>query len=87
MDAAGGRLLRGPGDGVSDDIIAQIGDSQPARLADGEYVLDARTVSEVGNGSTEAGAEKIAQMVERIHDERRNAERGKPSNADKKLLA
>ena len=87
LDAAGGRLLRGPGDGVSDDIIAQIGDSQPARLADGEYVLDARTVSEVGNGSTEAGAEKIAQMVERIHDERRNAERGKPSNADKKLLA
>lgn len=87
LDAAGGRLLRGPGDGVSDDIVAQIGDSQPARLADGEYVLDARTVSEIGNGSTDAGAEKIAQMVERIHDERRNAERGKPSNADKKLLA
>lgn len=87
LDAAGGRLLRGPGDGVSDDIVAQIGDSQPARLADGEYVLDARTVSEVGNGSTDAGAKKIAEMVERIHSERRNAERGKPSNADKKLLA
>ena len=87
MDAAGGRLLRGPGDGVSDDIVAQIGNSQPARLADGEYVLDARTVSEVGNGSTEAGAEKIAQMVERIHDERRNAKRGEPSRADRQLLA
>ena len=87
LDAAGGRLLRGPGDGVSDDIVAQIGDSQPARLADGEYVLDARTVSEVGNGSTEAGAEKIAQMVERIHDERRNAKRGEPSRADRQLLA
>jgi hypothetical protein len=87
LDAAGGRLLRGPGDGVSDDIIAQIGDSQPARLADGEYVLDARTVSEIGNGSTDAGAEKIAQMVERIHDERRNAKRGEPSKADRKLLA
>ena len=87
LDAAGGRLLRGPGDGVSDDIVAQIGDSQPARLADGEYVLDARTVSEIGNGSTDAGAEKIAQMVERIHDERRNAKRGEPSKADRKLLA
>lgn len=87
LDAAGGRLLRGPGDGVSDDIVAQIGDSQPARLADGEYVLDARTVSEIGNGSTDAGADKIAQMVERIHGERRNAKRGEPSNADRKLLA
>jgi hypothetical protein len=87
LDAAGGRLLRGPGDGVSDDIVAQIGDNQPARLADGEYVLDARTVSEIGNGSTDAGADKIAQMVERIHSERRNAKRGEPSNADKKLLA
>jgi hypothetical protein len=87
LDAAGGRLLRGPGDGVSDDIVAQIGDNQPARLADGEYVLDARTVSEIGNGSTDAGADKIAEMVERIHSERRNAKRGEPSNADKKLLA
>jgi hypothetical protein len=87
LDAAGGRLLRGPGDGVSDDIVAQIGDRQPARLADGEYVLDARTVSEIGNGSTDAGADKIAQMVERVHNERRQAKRGEPSNADKKLLA
>ena len=87
LDAAGGRLLRGPGDGVSDDIVAQIGNSQPARLADGEYVLDARTVSEIGNGSTDAGADKIAQMVERIHGERRNAKRGEPSRADRKLLA
>lgn len=87
LDAAGGRLLQGPGDGVSDDIVAQIGDNQPARLADGEYVLDARTVSEIGNGSTDAGAKKIAQMVERIHSERRAAKRGEPSNADKHLLA
>lgn len=87
LDAAGGRLLSGPGDGVSDDIVAQIGNDRPARLADGEYVLDARTVSEVGNGSTDAGAKKIAEMVERIHSERRNAKRGEPSKADKKLLA
>jgi hypothetical protein len=87
LDAAGGRLLRGPGDGVSDDIKAQIGDSQPAQLADGEYVLDARTVSEVGNGSTEAGAKKLAAMVNRIHSARKQAKRGKPSNADKQLLA
>jgi len=53
----GGRLLRGPGDGVSDSIPAVIGKKQPARLADGEFVIPARIVSELGNGSTEAGAE------------------------------
>ena len=44
----GGRLLRGPGDGVSDSIPASIGDRQPARLADGEFVVPARIVSEIG---------------------------------------
>jgi len=48
----GGQLLRGPGDGVSDDIPATIGRNQPARLADGEFVVPARIVSELGNGST-----------------------------------
>ena len=46
----GGRLLRGPGDGVSDSIPATIGNKQPARLADGEFVVPARIVSELGNG-------------------------------------
>ena len=55
----GGRLLKGPGDGVSDDIPATIGGKQPARLADGEFVVPARIVSELGNGSTEAGARKL----------------------------
>jgi hypothetical protein len=53
----GGRLLKGPGDGVSDSIPATIGrKQQPARLADGEFVVPARIVSELGNGSTDAGA-------------------------------
>ena len=62
----GGRLLRGPGDGVSDSIPASIGDRQPARLADGEFVVPARIVSELGNGSTEAGARKLYAMMERV---------------------
>ena len=67
----GGRLLRGPGDGVSDDIPAQIGDKQPARLADGEFVIPARIVSELGNGSTEAGARQLYKMMERVQSNRR----------------
>lgn len=66
----GGRLLRGPGDGVSDSIPAVIGKKQPARLADGEFVVPARIVSEIGNGSTEAGARKLYAMMDRIQTAR-----------------
>jgi hypothetical protein len=66
----GGRLLRGPGDGVSDSIPAQIGNKQPARLADGEFVVPARVVSELGNGSTEAGAKQLYKMLDRVQQAR-----------------
>lgn len=67
----GGRLLKGPGDGVSDNIPATIGGHQPARLADGEFVVPARIVSELGNGSTEAGARKLYAMMDRVQKARR----------------
>jgi hypothetical protein len=67
----GGRLLRGPGDGVSDSIPATIGRGQPARLADGEFVIPARIVSELGNGSTDAGARELYKMMDRIQAGRR----------------
>lgn len=67
----GGRLLKGPGDGVSDDIPAVIGDKQPARLADGEFVIPARIVSELGNGSTDAGAKRLYAMMDRIQSGRK----------------
>jgi hypothetical protein len=67
----GGRLLRGPGDGVSDSIPATIGNKQqPARLADGEFVIPARIVSELGNGSTDAGAKKLYAMMDRVQKAR-----------------
>jgi hypothetical protein len=66
----GGRLLKGPGDGVSDSIPAMIGSKQPARLADGEFVVPARIVSELGNGSTDAGARKLYAMMDRVQKAR-----------------
>jgi hypothetical protein len=87
----GGRLLRGPGDGVSDSIPAVIGKRQPARLADGEFVVPARIVSELGNGSTEAGARKLYAMMDRIQKTRgKTVGKGKVaknSRADKHLPA
>lgn len=85
----GGRLLRGPGDGVSDSIPATIGHKQPARLADGEFVVPARIVSEIGNGSTEAGARKLYAMMDRVQAARsKTVGKGnvaKNSRADKYL--
>jgi len=87
----GGRLLRGPGDGVSDSIPATIGNKRPARLADGEFVVPARIVSELGNGSTEAGARKLYAMMDRVQSARRGTVgRGrvaKNSRSDKYLPA
>lgn len=85
IKAATGRYLQGPGDGTSDSIPATIGNAQPARLADGEFVIDARTVSEIGNGSSNAGAKKLYAMMERVHRERKKAKRGQDSNADRFL--
>jgi hypothetical protein len=88
----GGRLLKGPGDGVSDSIPATIGkNKQPARLADGEFVVPARIVSELGNGSTEAGARKLYAMMDRIQKNRsKTVGKGKVaanSRSDKHLPA
>jgi hypothetical protein len=87
----GGRLLRGPGDGVSDSIPATIGEKQPARLADGEFVVPARIVSELGDGSTEAGARKLYAMMDRVQGARASTvgkgKVAKNSKADKHLPA
>lgn len=73
----GGRMLKGPGDGMSDSIPAQIGGKQPARLADGEFVVPADVVSHLGNGSTDAGAKQLYKMMDRI----RSARTGKKKQA------
>lgn len=85
---ARGRFLRGPGDGVSDSIPARIDGKQEARLADGEFVVPARIVSELGNGSSEAGSRKLYAMLDRIEKTRhRNKSTAKNTRADKHLPA
>ena len=67
----GGHLLRGPGDGISDSIPASIGGHQPARLANNEFVIPARIVSEIGNGSTDAGAKRLYDMMAKVQARRK----------------
>jgi hypothetical protein len=84
--ASGGnpRLLKGPGDGMSDNIPATIANKQPARLADGEFVVPADVVSHLGNGSTEAGAKVLYNMMDRVRKARTgNSKQGKQINPQK----
>jgi hypothetical protein len=63
-------LLKGRGDGMSDSIHATIADKQPARLADGEFVIPADVVSHLGNGSTDAGAKHLYKMMDKVRHAR-----------------
>ena len=75
----GGRLLKGPGDGMSDNIPAQIGHKQPARLADGEFVVPADVVSHLGNGSTDAGAKRLYSMMDKVRQARTGKKKQAPA--------
>ena len=88
--ATGGnpRLLKGPGDGMSDNIPAVIADKQPARLADGEFVVPADVVSHLGNGSTDAGAKKLHTMMDTVRKARTGSKKqGKQIDPNKFLPA
>ena len=88
--AAGGRLLRGPGDGMSDSIPAVIGGAKPQRaaLADGEFVIPADVVSHLGNGSTEAGSKRLYSMMDKVRKARTgNPKQGKQINPDRFMPA
>ena len=73
-DAAGGDMegtVRGPGDGMDDLVPAAMDDgSQDVLLSDGEFIVPADVVSGLGNGSTDAGAEELHRMMDRVRQER-----------------
>lgn len=85
---AGGKLLDGPGDGMSDDIPAVIRGKgvQRAALADGEFVVPADVVSHIGNGSTKAGAKKLYDMMARVRQARTGKARQAPAVKTARLL-
>ena len=84
----GGRMLKGPGDGMSDSIPASISGKQPARLADGEFVVPADVVSHLGNGSTDAGAKQLYNMMDRVRKARTGTtKQGRKINPNKFVKA
>lgn len=63
-------LVDGPGDGASDSVPAQMPSGQPAALSDGEFVVPSDVVSGLGNGSTDAGAQQLYDMMDRVREMR-----------------
>jgi hypothetical protein len=81
---AKGRYLQGTTDGMADKIPARIGKNQPAALSHGEFVIPADVVSHLGNGNSDAGAEKLYSMMDRIRQARTGTKKqGKEINPDK----
>ena len=85
--AKGGNYLDGPGDGLSDSIHATIGNNQPARLADGEFVISADVVSDIGGGSSKAGAKKLHAMMDRVRQSAHGTKKQVRKINDRKVLA
>ena len=83
-----GRYLDGAGDGMSDSILANIEGQQEARLADGEFVVPADVVADMGNGSSNAGAERLYAMMDRIRQARHGTTKQPPEvNVNKVMPA
>ena len=81
-----GYYLGGPTDGMADQIPATIDNSQPAALSDGEFVVPADVVSHLGNGNSDAGAQNLYGMMDRVRKARTgNAEQGRQIDPNKYL--
>lgn len=81
---AKGRYLGGATDGMADKIPARIDGKQEARLSHGEFVIPADVVSHLGNGNSEAGAQRLYSMMDRLRKARTGTtKQGKQVNPDK----
>lgn len=81
-----GRYLRGGTDGMADKLHASIDGKQPAKLSHGEFVIPADVVSHLGNGNSDAGAQKLYSMMDKVRHARTGTKKqGKQINPDKFL--
>ena len=81
----GGHALRGPGDGVSDSIPANIGGTQKARVARDEVKFDPEAITRLGNGSHAKGTNKLYALMDKAEKARKKAKRGQDTGLRKGL--
>jgi hypothetical protein len=80
------RDVVGNGDGMSDSVPADIEGVQEARLADGEFVIPADVVADIGNGSSDAGSKKLYDMMDRIRKARHGTTEQPPEIKAERLM-
>ena len=81
-----GMYLGGSTDGMADQIPATIDNRQPAALSDGEFVIPADVVSHLGNGNSNAGAQELYGMMDKIRKARTGStKQGRQIDANKFL--
>jgi len=85
-ELAKGRYLGGPTDGMADELPADIDGKEPAKLSHGEFVIPADVVSHLGNGNSDAGAQRLYEMMDRIRKARTGTtKQGRKINPNKLL--
>jgi hypothetical protein len=80
------REVVGNGDGMSDSVPADIEGVQEARLADGEFVIPADVVADIGNGSSDAGSKKLYDMMDRVRMARHDTTEQPPEIKAERLM-
>jgi hypothetical protein len=80
------RMVQGTGDGMSDSVPATIEGVQEARLANDEFVIPADVVADIGNGSSNAGAKKLYNMMDRIRKARHGTTKQPPEIRAERLM-
>lgn len=88
LNVKNGMYLGGPTDGMADKLPATIDGNQEAALSHGEFVIPADVVGHLGNGNSEAGAERLYSMMDKVRMARTgNPKQGKEINPNKFLPA
>ena len=59
-------MITGAGGGMDDQVMGMIGDQQRVAVSPGEYIVPADVVSGIGDGSSEAGAEELDEMLDEV---------------------
>ena len=80
------RMVKGAGDGMSDNVPANIEGVQEARLANDEFVVPADVVADIGNGSSSAGAKKLYAMMDRVRKARHGTTEQPPEIDAERLM-
>ena len=86
VPSEGDGMVKGAGDGMDDMIPANLEGDQDVLLSDGEFVVPADVVSGIGNGSSDAGANKLEDMMDRVRELRTGGKTQPPDIPDEMML-